>query len=73
VIGSEHRSRGEVVKKVWDYIKPQNLQNPENRREVLADANLRKVFGNDKVTMFEMNKFLAQHLIAPLHRELDRN
>jgi upstream activation factor subunit UAF30 len=38
------------------------LQNPENRREILADDMLRKVFGKDKVTMFEMNKHLAQHL-----------
>jgi chromatin remodeling complex protein RSC6 len=54
--------RGEVVSKVWDYIKANNLQNPENRREILADDKLRKVFGKDKVTMFEMNKHLAQHL-----------
>jgi upstream activation factor subunit UAF30 len=54
--------RGEVVSKVWEYIKANNLQNPENRREILADDKLRKVFGKDKVTMFEMNKHLAQHL-----------
>ena len=54
--------RGEVVSKVWDYIKANNLQNPENRREILADEKLRKVFGKDKVTMFEMNKHLARHL-----------
>ena len=64
VIGSEQRSRGEVVSKVWDYIKAHNLQNPENRREILADTKLRKVFGKDKVTMFEMNKYLAEHLTA---------
>jgi chromatin remodeling complex protein RSC6 len=39
-----------------------NLQNPENRREILADDKLKKVFGKDKVTVFEMNKYLAQHL-----------
>ena len=54
--------RGEVVSKVWDYIKSNNLQNPENRREILADDKLGKVFGKDKVTMFEMNKHLARHL-----------
>ena len=54
--------RSEAVSKVWDYIKAHNLQNPENRREILADDKLRKVFGKDKVTMFEMNKHLAQHL-----------
>jgi upstream activation factor subunit UAF30 len=55
-------SRSEAVSKVWDYIRARNLQNPENRREVLADDALRKVFGKDKATMFEMNKHLARHL-----------
>ena len=62
VVGPEPLSRGEVVSKVWDYIKSHNLQNPENRREILADDKLKEVFGKDKVTMFEMNKHLAQHL-----------
>ena len=62
VVGAEPLSRGEVVSKVWEYIKQHDLQNPENRREILADDKLRKVFGKDKVTMFEMNKHLAQHL-----------
>ena len=62
VVGSGPLPRGEVVSKVWDYIKSHNLQNPENRREILADDKLKKVFGKDKVTMFEMNKHLAQHL-----------
>ncbi len=62
VIGPGPLPRGEVVSKVWDYIKSHNLQNPENRREILADDKLGKVFGKDKVTMFEMNKHLARHL-----------
>jgi chromatin remodeling complex protein RSC6 len=62
VVGPGSLPRTEVVSKVWDYIKARNLQNPENRREILADDKLRKVFGKDKVTMFEMNKHLAQHL-----------
>ena len=41
------------------------LQNPENRREILADDKLEAVFGKKKVTMFEMNKYLAQHLTSP--------
>ncbi len=60
--GAAPLPRGEVVSKVWDYIKANNLQNPEDRREILADDKLRKVFGKDKVTMFEMNKHLARHL-----------
>ena len=62
VVGSGPLPRGEVVSKVWDYIKKQELQNPENRREILADDTLEAVFGKTTVTMFEMNKYLAQHL-----------
>jgi len=62
VVGSETLSRGEVVSRIWDYIRKNNLQNPENRREILADDKLAPVFGKKKVTMFEMNKHLAQHL-----------
>ena len=62
VIGAGQLPRGEVVSKVWEYIKANNLQNPENRREILADEALRKVFGKDHATMFEMNKHLARHL-----------
>jgi len=65
VVGSGPLPRGEVVSKVWDYIKKQELQNPENRREILADDKLEAVFGKKKVTMFEMNKYLAQHLAPP--------
>ena len=62
MIGSSPLPRGQAVSKIWDYIRSHNLQNPENRREILADDKLRKVFGKDKATMFEMNKHLAQHL-----------
>jgi len=62
IVGTATLPRGEVVSKVWAYIKTNNLQNPDNRREIVADDNLRKVFGKDKVSMFEMNKHLAQHL-----------
>ncbi len=65
VVGAEPLARGEVVSKVWDYIKKHELQNPENRREILADDKLEAVFGKKKVTMFEMNKYLAQHLAPP--------
>src|SRR6185295_18259234 len=62
VVGSDPLPRPEVVSKVWDYIKRNNLQNPQNKREIRADDKLRAVFGKDSVTMFEMNKHLAQHL-----------
>ena len=62
VIGAGPLPRGQVVSKIWEYIRSHNLQNPENRREIVADDQLRRVFGKDKVTMFEMNKHLAAHL-----------
>ncbi len=62
VIGSEPLSRPDAVSKIWDYIKTHKLQNPENKREIVADSKLNAVFGKDRVTMFEMNKHLAQHL-----------
>ena len=63
VVGSSPLPRTEVVSKVWEYIKANNLQNPANKREILADDKLRPVFGGrDKVSMFEMNKHFAQHL-----------
>ena len=62
VVGPGPLPRGEVVSKVWAYIKQHDLQNPENRREILADAKLEPVFGKKRVTMFEMNKHLARHL-----------
>jgi len=62
VVGADPLPRAEVVSKVWDYIKKNNLQNPTNKREIKADDNLRAVFGKESVTMFEMNKHLAQHL-----------
>ena len=63
VVGAGMLSRGEVVSKIWDYIKKNNLQNPANKREILADDKLKKVFdGKAAVSMFEMNKHLAKHL-----------
>ena len=64
IVGDKPLPRGEVVSKVWEHIKKNNLQNPQNKREIVADAKLKKVFGKDKCSMFEMNKHLAAHLKA---------
>ena len=64
VVGGGTMARGEVVSKVWEYIKSNKLQNPDDGREILADDKLRKVFGKDKVTMFEMNKYISAHVKA---------
>src|SRR3954463_4657349 len=63
VVGSSPLPRPEVVSKMWQYIRGHQLQNPQNKREILADDKLQAVFGGkSKVSMFEMNKHLAQHL-----------
>jgi len=62
VVGEGTMARGEVVSKVWVYIKANKLQNPDDGREIIADDKLRRIFGKDRASMFEMNKFLAQHL-----------
>jgi chromatin remodeling complex protein RSC6 len=62
VVGSSPLPRTEVVSKVWDYIKKHKLQDPQNKREIVADDKLKAVFGKGRVTMFEMNKHFVQHL-----------
>jgi chromatin remodeling complex protein RSC6 len=62
ITGPDPLPRSQVVSKMWDYIRSNNLQNPENKREIIADEKLKKVFGVDRVSMFEMNKHLSRHL-----------
>jgi upstream activation factor subunit UAF30 len=63
VVGKGPLSRGEVVKKMWEYIKKHNLQNPQNKRNIIADEKLLPLFSNKKeVTMFEMTKLVSGHL-----------
>ena len=63
VVGKGPMPRSEVVKELWAYIKKHNLQNPKNKRNILADDKLVPVFGGKKeVTMFEMTKLVSAHL-----------
>jgi len=63
VVGKGPMPRSQVVKKLWEYIKKNNLQNPKNKRNILADANLKAVFGGKgEVSMFEMTKLVSKHL-----------
>ncbi len=63
VVGKGPLARSEVVKKLWVYIKSNNLQDPTNKRNINADANLKKVFdGKAVVNMFEMTKLVSKHL-----------
>ncbi len=62
IVGKDALPRAEIVKKMWDYIKKHDLQNPKNKREILADDKLKPIFGKDKATMFEMNAHIAKHV-----------
>ncbi len=65
VIGKGPLPRGQVVKKLWEYIKKNDLQNPENKRNIFADDKLMPIFGKKEVTMFEMTKLVSSHLTDP--------
>jgi len=63
VVGAGPMPRSEVTKKLWEYIKQNNLQDPANKRNIKADEALKKVFGGKEVVnMFEMTKLVSQHL-----------
>jgi chromatin remodeling complex protein RSC6 len=63
VVGKGPMPRSEVVKALWVYIKKNNLQDPEKRRNIVADENLKVVFGGKAVVdMFEMTKLVSKHL-----------
>ena len=63
VVGAGPMPRSEVVKALWAYIKKHDLQDAQNKRNINADANLKKVFdGKETVNMFEMTKLVSKHL-----------
>ncbi|MBP9816659.1 MAG: hypothetical protein KBD05_01360 [Candidatus Pacebacteria bacterium] len=63
VVGAGPMPRSEVTKKIWEYIKKNDLQNPKNKRNILADDKLKVLFGGKaEVTMFEMTKLISPHM-----------
>lgn len=63
IVGKGPMPRSEVVKKLWAYIKKNDLQDPKNKRNINADESLKKVFGGKEVVnMFEMTKLISKHL-----------
>lgn len=62
IVGSDPLPRTEVTKKIWEYIKKHDLQDPKNRRNINADDKLRPLFGKDQVNMFELTKLVSGHL-----------
>ena len=62
IVGAKPLPRTQVVSKIWEYIKKHNLQNPKNKRNIIADEKLLKVFGKKEVTMFELAGIVGKHL-----------
>jgi chromatin remodeling complex protein RSC6 len=63
IVGSDPLPRTELTKKLWDYIKKNNLQDEKKKTQINADAALKVVFdGREQVTMFEMTKLVSGHI-----------
>lgn len=62
MIGETQLSRPQTVKKIWAYVKENQLQDPADKRQFICDPTMRAVFKADKVHMFTMNKLLGAHL-----------
>ena len=62
VVGTGDMPRSEIVSKMWEYIKKNNLQDAKDKRQINADDKLEKIFGKKSVSMFEMNKHISSHV-----------
>ncbi|KAI0665663.1 SWIB-domain-containing protein [Trametes maxima] len=65
LLGVEKLSRPQIVKQLWTHIKANNMQNPENKKEIICDDQFKVIFKCDRIDMFKMNKELNQHLHDP--------
>src|SRR5687768_12294993 len=63
VIGNKPLPRTEIVKKIWDYIRKNNLQDKKNKRMINADAKLKPLFGKGQISMFELAKIVNNHVV----------
>jgi len=62
VVGSKPLPRTEIIKKIWDYIKKNNLQDKKNRRMINADSKLKPLFGKDQISMFDLAKIVSKNV-----------
>jgi chromatin remodeling complex protein RSC6 len=62
IVGAGPMPRSEIVSKLWEYIKKNELQDSKDKRQINADDKLEKIFGKKSVSMFEMNKHVSAHV-----------
>lgn len=62
VIGSKPLPRTEIVKKIWEYIRKNKLQDQKNKRMINADSKLKPLFGKDQISMFDLAKIVSKHV-----------
>ena len=62
IVGNTPLTRADLTKKIWDYIKANNLQDTKDKRAINADDKLRPIFGKAQVSMFEMTKLVNNHV-----------
>ncbi|MBX2965563.1 MAG: hypothetical protein KF845_05410 [Cyclobacteriaceae bacterium] len=62
VVGSTPAPRTEMIKKIWEYIRKNGLQDANNKRMINADEKLKVVFGRDQVSMFDLAKIIGNHV-----------
>ena len=62
VVGTKPLPRTDIIKKIWDYIKKNNLQDKKNRRMINADSKLKPLFGKDQVSMFDLAKIVSKNV-----------
>ena len=62
VIGNKAVARTEIIKKIWDYIKKNGLQDKKNRRMINADSKLTPLFGKDQISMFDLAKIVSKNV-----------
>lgn len=69
VVDASELPRPQVVSKIWEYIKANDLQNPNDKREIICDDKLRAIMKKDKVTMFNMNKLITPHFLEKIEND----
>mgnify|MGYP006378681043 FL=1 len=67
-MGTDILPRPQVVSKIWVYIREHELQNPNDKREILCDEKLQKVMKKTKISMFKMNAMIGAHMLEKLDR-----